>query len=107
MPPIRICRGSLSDVAKMSPLRKTEIRKRAARQRAGELMSAIASGSLDPYDGYRSLYMLWCGNNAAVPELRKMFRLKGIEPDGVLSVTDEFRAKIRSLASEISVEFSK
>jgi len=34
---------------------------------------------------------LRCNNNAAVQELRPLFTMDGIELDGLLSVTEEFR----------------
>lgn len=90
----------------MSPLRKTQIRKLAARETAKVLLASIVSGELEEYVGYRRLYGIWCSNNAAVPELRPFFRIPGIEPDGLLSVTDEFKNTVRSLAREILILFS-
>lgn len=93
------------DWRSVSPKRKTQIRRQAHRQRARAILSSIADGTLDPYEGYRALYHLWCANNAAVPELRPLFRMPGIQPDGILSVTDEFRTEVRALAARISGEF--
>jgi hypothetical protein len=61
----------------------------------------VAFGDADVYLAYRRLYGLWCRNNAAVQELRPLFRIDGVDPDGQLSVTDEFRETVRSLAREI------
>src|SRR5215469_7571213 len=71
------------------------------RQAARELLSGLASGSSDAYETYRSLYHLWCTQNAAVQELRPLFRIPGIEPDGQLSVTEEFKGQVRSSAMAI------
>ncbi|HET6932728.1 MAG TPA: hypothetical protein VFI45_20550, partial [Candidatus Acidoferrum sp.] len=53
------------------------------------------------YEQYRTLYKLWCSNNSALPELKPLFRISGIEPDGTFTVSDEFRATVRGLASQI------
>jgi hypothetical protein len=45
--------------------------------------------------------VIWCSQNAAVQELRPMFRLPGVAPDGQLSVTPEFEAQVRAFATEI------
>jgi len=50
--------------------------------------------------------MLWCGNNAAVQELRPLFRIPGIEPDGQLSANEEFRTTVQKVATEILPEFA-
>jgi hypothetical protein len=61
----------------------------------------VATGVLDPYIGYRQLYGLWCSNNSAVQELRPLFRIPDVEPDGLIDVTDEFRQTVRSFARQI------
>ena len=70
-------------------------------QAAKEMLRGLASGSTDIYETYRSLYHLWLTQNAAVPELQPLFSIPGIEPDGQLSVTDDFRNQLRSLAIAI------
>lgn len=75
------------------------------RERVRKILSEIESAKLDEYIGYRELYGYWCGRNAAVPELRPLFRVPGILPDGELSVTDDFRAMVRSMAREIGPQF--
>ena len=64
------------------------------------------AGTADVYKGYRRLYGLWCSNDAAVQELRPLFRMEEIEPDGRLSVTEEFRQEVLSLAKQILADFS-
>ena len=64
-------------------------------------MQAIASGEAEVYLAYRSLYWLWSDHNAALQELRPLFRIPEIEPDGSLSVTTEFEVQVRSLATAI------
>jgi hypothetical protein len=61
----------------------------------------------DAFMRYRELYSLWVSNNAAVPELRPLFRMPDVEPDGALSVTDSLRAGVRALASQILPEMSE
>ena len=68
---------------------------------AQAILKSLSEGKKDAYEGYRALYVLWCSNNAAVQELRPLFRMPGIEPDGLLNVTDDFRAQVRSLAVQI------
>jgi hypothetical protein len=76
-------------------------RRQASRQAARHLLQRIASGEGEVYLAYRSLYQIWCGHNSAVQELKPLFRIPGIEPDGSLSVTKEFEAQVRSSAAAI------
>jgi hypothetical protein len=85
----------------VSPVRKTTLRRVNDRKRAVEILESLGRGTGDVYESYRALYALWCSNNAAVPELRPLFRIPGIETDGALSITDEFKKTVRSLAKEI------
>jgi hypothetical protein len=48
---------------------------------------------------------MWCANNAALQELRPLFRLEGIDPDGCLSITAEFREKVLSAANMVLPQF--
>jgi hypothetical protein len=90
----------------MSPMAKVERRRLAARRAAAELLQTLVSGTADVYEAYRALYGLWCSDDAALPELRPLFRMDGIEPDGLLSVTEEFRNQVLSLAQHILPQFS-
>jgi hypothetical protein len=85
----------------VSPISQAERRRLASRQAARELLQDLVTGEADAYEAYRSLYGLWCGNNAAVQELRPLFRMEGIEPDGRFSVTKEFREKVLTFAKQI------
>ena len=76
-------------------------RRREKRKAASDLLRAIVSGKAEVYAAYRSLYAIWCSHNSAVQELRPMFRIPGIEPDGPLSVTAEFETRVRALAAQI------
>jgi len=82
------------------PWRWNRIQK-TPRQAERELLRGLASGSSDAYETYRSLYHLWCTQNSAVQELRPLFRIPGIEPDGRLSVTEAFKGQVRSSAIAI------
>jgi hypothetical protein len=64
------------------------------------------TGKADVYEAYRRLYGLWCANNAALQDLRPLFRMEGIEADGHIIVTTEFQAKVVSLANQILPQFS-
>ena len=83
----------------MRPSRKQ--RRQANRQAARSLLKVIASGEAEVYSVYRSLYGLWSDHNAALQELRPLFRIPGSAPDGTMSVTKEFEAQVRSLAAAI------
>ena len=85
----------------MTPVSKTTIRRIRDRKSANEILESLSQGTGDVYEGYRELYGLWRSNNAAVQELRPLFRIPGIDPDGALSVTEEFKKTVRSLAKEI------
>ena len=76
-------------------------RRQEARKAARDLLAGIASGKAEVYAAYRKLYAIWCSRNAAVQELRPMFLLPGFQPDGRLSVSAEFEAQVRVLATEI------
>ena len=65
------------------------------------VLTSLIDGGSDVYEGYRALYALWCSNNAAVPELRPLFRIRGCEPDGAFAVTESWRNEVRSLAMQI------
>ena len=85
----------------MSPISKVERRRLASRQAARKLLQDLIAGEADAYQAYRGLYREWCSNNAAVQELWPLFRIDGIEPDGRLSVTAEFREKVLTVAKQI------
>jgi len=65
------------------------------------ILESIVVGAVDPYMGYRKLFAMYCSNNAALEEIKRMFRIPNVDPDGVFSVTDEFRQKVIGLASEL------
>jgi hypothetical protein len=89
----------------MTPLKKTEARRIAARQKARKQLASIVSGDRDIYEAYRSLYALWCSNNASVQELCPLFQMPGIAPDGSLSVTDQFRSEVTDISRTILPQF--
>jgi hypothetical protein len=73
-------------------------RKKSSRLAAAELLRGIVTGTADVYESYRQLYGIWCHSNAAVQELRPLFRIVGVEPDGRLSVSLDFERKVQLLA---------
>jgi hypothetical protein len=85
----------------VSPIRKTTLRRTEDRKRAETILKSLSEGGIDVYEGYIELYSLWRSNNASVPELRPLFRIPGVDPGGALSVTDDFRTEVRSLAAQI------
>jgi len=62
------------------------------------VLQAIADGSRDPYEGYREVYGIYLDTSGAVQELKPLFRLPEICPDGCIHVNDEFRRTIVSAA---------
>jgi hypothetical protein len=89
----------------MSPISKIEKRRRAGRQAARNYLEAVVTGKADAYEGYRKLWGLWCRNNAALQELRPLFRIPDVEPEGVFIVTPEFREQVMLLARAILPKF--
>ena len=89
----------------MKQISKVEHRRLATRRASLSLLEQMVSGGIEVYVGYRRLYQYWCGHNSAVPELRPMFSIPNISPDGVLSVTDDFNKQVTSIALEILPRF--
>jgi hypothetical protein len=89
----------------VSPISKVETRRLASRQAARAALEDLVSGKADAYDVYRRLYLLWCANNAALQELRPLFRMDGIDAGSCFKVTAEFREEVRSIASKILPQF--
>ena len=85
---------------------KVDLRRQAARKTSLKLLEQLVSGEIEVYVGYRHLYAQWCTNNAAVPELRPMYSIPNVSPNGTLSMTEEFKAQIVSIAGEILTQFS-
>ena len=77
--------------------RSTERRLRSL-DRARLVLRAIADGSRDTYEGYREVYGIYVDSSGAVGELKPLFRLPGICPDGHIHVDDEFRRTIITAA---------
>lgn len=82
--------------------RKARIAERRAVSlgRARSILEQIVDGSVNPYDGYRLLYGLYVNSSGLLAELRPIFRLPGIEPDGWIHVDDEFNRTVREAAAE-------
>ena len=89
----------------MTPPKKSKVRRAAARKAAKEQLTFIVSGDRDVYEGYRYLYALWCSNNAAVQELRPLFRMAGIDAGGRLTVSEEFRNEVKEISRTILLHF--
>jgi hypothetical protein len=93
----------------VSPIPKAKLRRLANRQAARDLLQGLVAGKADTYETYRHLWVLWCGNNAAPQELRLLFRMDGIEPEGIISINAEFREEaeeVLSLAKQILPQLS-
>lgn len=89
----------------MRQISKVERRGQVTRRASRKILEQMASGEIEIYIGYRLLYRYWCGHNSAVQELRPMFKIPNLWPDGILSVTEEFNEQIASIAQEILIGF--
>lgn len=87
-------------------MEKAVERRRTARTAVRGILEAITTRIVDPYEGYQQLYRYWCANSGAVPELRPLFRIPGIEPGGCFEVTNGFRDEVVTIATAISEDFS-
>ena len=83
------------------PLSKKRKRRYAARQKAISLLEDFTQGRGDPYVSFAGLYGLWCSNNAAVEELRPLFRIDGINPGSRVSLDAAFMARVLPVASAV------
>jgi hypothetical protein len=90
----------------VSPKSKVQNRRLASREAARGTIQDLVAGKADAYEAYRYLYRLWCANNEALQELRPLFRIEGIDPDGHIIVTVAFREQVLSLANKILPQFS-
>jgi hypothetical protein len=80
---------------------RSDTPRKPPRQTAKELLCRLASGTAETYESYRSLYEIWRVHNSSVQELRPLFSIPGIEPDGDLSITEDFRRQVQSSATAI------
>jgi hypothetical protein len=80
--------------------RRSAQRRAQALEKAREVIKNIESGGLDPYEGYRALYGIYLDTSGMLEELKPLFRLPGIEPDGFIHVDDAFRHTVVSVAKE-------
>jgi len=81
---------------------KAKARRRLHREEARRILEDLVAGRAeDLFVAYTRLFGLWNGNDPVLRELRPLFRIPGIDPCGSLSVTDEFRNQVVSLASTI------
>jgi hypothetical protein len=87
--------------------RSSEERRAAALQSARDVLRAISAGSRDPYEGYREVYGIYIASSGALEELKPLFRLPGIEPDGCIHVDEKFHTTVVSAALEWIREDSK
>jgi len=86
-------------------LSRVKQRKLLSRADALSLLQEIVKPEADMFRLYKGLYGLWLRNNAALQELRPLFRLPGIEPDGRMSITPEFKRLVQDTARSILPHF--
>jgi hypothetical protein len=82
------------------PRRRSTQRKAQALENARDILEVIVDGNRDPYEGYRAVYSIYVGTSGIAEELKPLFRLPGIEPDGTIHVDDTFRRLVVTVASE-------
>ena len=70
-------------VSQYEPKEKIATPPEAARSDAKMILESIVAGAVDPYMGYRKLFALHCSNNAALEEIKPMFRIPNVDPDSV------------------------
>jgi hypothetical protein len=80
---------------------KSKLRMGAHRREARQLLEDLVAGKGDIFLAYGRLRGLWNGNDPVLRELRPLFRIPGIDAHGSISVTEEFRAQVASLALTI------
>jgi hypothetical protein len=80
------------------PRRLSAQRRVRAVERARVIVQAIVDGRQGHYEGYRALYSIYLQTSGAAEELKPLFRLPGIEPDGTIHVNDEFRRTVMDAA---------
>jgi len=68
---------------------------------ARELLQGLVSGKAETYETYRRLYQIWFLHNSSVEELRLLFSIPGVEPEGCLAVGEDFRRQLQSSAMAI------
>jgi hypothetical protein len=83
---------------------RTVERRAVSMERAHSILEQMVDGSISPYDGYRLLYGLYASSSGLLAELKPLFRLPGIEPDGCLTVDDEFNLAVREAAAQWLLE---
>jgi hypothetical protein len=82
----------------MSRRRRATKRRLVSLDKARRVLQTIADGLRDPYEGYREAYGIYLDSSGAVEELKPLFRLPDIYPDGPIHVDDEFRRIVISAA---------
>jgi hypothetical protein len=82
------------------PLRKSQIRRATAREKAKKILISITTRKIDSYEGYRQLYVIYCSNSSGLVDLKPLFRIAGIAPDGSFSATNEAREQIVAVSTQ-------
>jgi hypothetical protein len=82
------------------PRRRSTQRKTRALEDARTVLQEVVNGKLDPYEGYRHVYSIYVGTSGIAEELKPLFRLPGIDPDGHINVDDAFRRLVVTSAAE-------
>lgn len=80
--------------------RQSAQRKFRALEDARIILEALSDGTPGPYEGYRQVYGIYLNTSGALEELKPLFRLRGVVPDGTFSVDDEFRRVVIAAAAQ-------
>ena len=99
--PLFVASGRDDTIESVAPRRRrsTERRLRAL-EKARLVLEAVADGSRNTYEGYREVYAIYIDTSGLVEELKPLFRLPGVYPDGPITVDDDFRRTVIAAATD-------
>ena len=66
-------------------------RRSASKTQAEAILQEIATGRIDPWEGYRQVYGVYVASSGLLEELKPLFQLPGIVPDGCMTIDDRVR----------------
>jgi hypothetical protein len=92
--------GTVYDESVINRRRRSTARRLRTLVRARRVLQTIVDGSRDPYEGYRELYGMYVDSSGLLKELKPLFHLPGIYPDGPIQVNDEFRRTVIAAAED-------
>ena len=67
-------------------------------QKARTVLEQMTDGTLDCWEGYRRVYGIWLSSSGRADELRPLFQIPNIHPDGCLDINDSVKISRAALA---------